>query len=245
MKHLEKHPIKIIKESFKNTDEEILMFFTDYYDKDPDNFIIKNVLVFNNEKIVAETPYMKDVKKYRRAKVVTVKVAKPDGPSSYMSSYLTTIEPLRNILNDLERFYDMSGEEINYKIITDYSGVKIEFLVLGESMSEESSKYSKVNELLEECKELFKKRKFRPSLKGNWLEIRTKSKKNLSRYGDYSVELKTIMSRINNGDLNLQNLIQNNRAFDMIEWRNKVYENGLQISVSGGDHQLVIQLKDQ
>lgn len=229
---------------FKNTDEEILMFFTDYYDENPDNFSIKNVLVFDNERVVEETPYMKTPSKYRKGKLIKVQIAKPNGIIFSGSSSLTSISVLQDLLSDIERFYDLSGEDVNYKIDMNYMGLSVEFLVLGEYMKDSDSKVGKVDELLKEFKELFTKRGFRPKLKGNSVEIRTSAKKSWSAYGDYSVDLRSIMNKINNGDINLENLPRPNWR-DLVEWYNKVQENGLSIKVMGGDHQFLLKLINQ
>lgn len=235
---------KPLKESFKNTDEEILMFFTDYYDENPDNFKIENVLLYDNKEVRKVTPYLKDASKYKRAKIVTVKVDKPNGPLHGMSNFSTSLDTLQNILSDLERFYDMAGEEVNYKIINDYTGISIQFLVVGETVSDDESKVKLVDDLLKDFKELFKKRGFRPSIKGNWVEIKTSGKKSYSAYGDYSVDLRSIMNKIKNGQIDLQNLPRESYR-DLVEWFNKVTSNRLTIEVLGGDHQFVIKLKNQ
>ena len=234
-----------IKESFKNTDDEILMFFTDYYDEDPDNFKIENVFLKDGKEVIKETPYLKEPSKYKKAKLVTVKVNEPDGPLHNMSNFSTSLETLQNILSDLERFYDMAGEEVNYKIMTDYMGIKIQFLVIGETVSDDASKVKIIDELLKEFKEMFKIRGFRPSTKGNWVEIKTTAKKNRSwRYGDYSVDLRLLMNKIKDGEINLQNLPRESYR-DLVEWYNKVFDENLTMDILGGDHQFVIKLKNQ
>jgi hypothetical protein len=234
---------KPIKESFKNTDEEILMFFTDYYDESTNNFKIENVLLHDNKEVVKETPYLKNPSRYKKAKLVTVRVDKPDGPLYNMSNFSTSLETLQNILSDLERFYDMAGEEVNYKIMTDYMGIHIQFLVIGETVSDDASKVKIVDELLKEFKEMFKRRGFRPSNKGNWVEVKTTAKKSRSMYGDYSIDLTSIMNRINDGQITLQNLPRESYR-DLVEWYNKVISNGLSVDILGGDHQFVIRLKN-
>ena len=235
---------KSILESFRNTDLEIFDFFAEYYDEDPDNFKIENVLLYNNKEVKKMTPYLKDPSKYRKAKIVTVKVDKPKGPSYGMSNFSTSLETLQNILSDLERFYDMTGEEVNYKIINDFMGSHIQFLVAGESMSDDSSKVKLIDNFLKEFKEMFKKRGFRPSIKGNWVEIRTSGKKSWSNYGDYSVDLRSLMNKIKNGDITLENLPRESYR-DLVEWYNKVFDENLTMDILGGDHQFVIKLKNQ
>jgi len=234
---------KPIKESFKNTDQEILMFFTDYYDESADNFKIENVLLYDNKEVVKVTPYLKEPSKYRKAKLVTVRVDKPDGPLYNMSNFSTSLETLQDILSDLERFYDMAGEEVNYKIMTDHMGIHIQFLVIGETLSDDDSKAKIVDELLKEFKEMFKKRGFRPSNKGNWVEVKTSAKKRRSVYGDYSVDLRLLMNKIKDGVITLQNLPRESLS-DLVEWYNKLEPNGLSIDILGGDHQFLIRLKN-
>jgi hypothetical protein len=236
---------KPIKESFKNTNDDILEFFVDYYDEDSNNFKIENVLLYDNKEVVKETPYLKNPSKYKKAKLVTVRVDKPSGPLYGMSKFSTSLETLKNILSDLERFYDIASEEVNYKIITDYMGVSIQFLVIGETVSDDTSKVKIIDDLLKEFKEMFKIRGFRPSTKGNWVEIKTSAKKSRSwRYGDYSVDLRLLMSKIKEGEINLENLPRESYR-DLVEWFNKVTTNGLSIDVTGGDHQFVLKLKNQ
>jgi flagellin-specific chaperone FliS len=241
MKYLDKHPIN---ESFKNTDDEILEFFSEYYDEDPDNFKIENVLLYDNKEVKKVTPYLKEPSKYKKAKLVTVRVDKPEGPLFGMSKFSTSLETLQYILSDLERFYDMTGEKVNYKIITDYMGISIQFLVVGESVSNDASKVKVVDDLLKEFKEMFKKRGFRPSTKGNWVEIKTSGKKSRSVYGDYSIDLRSLMNKIKNGDITLQNLPRESYR-DLVEWYNKVFDENLTMDILGGDHQFVIKLKNQ
>jgi hypothetical protein len=233
-----------IKESFKNTDDEILEFFSEYYDENTDNFKIENVLLYDNKEVKKVTPYLKEPSKYRKAKLVTVRVDKPEGPLFGMSKFSTSLETLQNILLDLERFYDMTSEDVNYKIITDYMGVSIQFLVVGESVSNDTSKVKVVDDFLKEFKEMFKKRGFRPSTKGNWVEIKTSGKKSRSMYGDYSIDLRSLMNKIKNRDITLQNLPRESYR-DLVEWYNKVFDENLTIDILGGDHQFVIKLKNQ
>jgi hypothetical protein len=139
----------------------------------------------------------------------------------------------------------MAGEEVNYKIMTDYMGIKIQFLVIGETVSDDASKVKIIDELLKEFKEMFKIRGFRPSTKGNWVEIKTTAKKNRSwRYGDYSVDLRLLMNKIKDGEINLQNLPRESYR-DLVEWYNKVFDENLTMDILGGDHQFVIKLKTQ
>lgn len=236
MKYLQKHPITI-NESFSKKDTEILEFFSEYYDEDPNNFKIENVFVYKNQFVKEVTPYVKNTKDYRKGKMVTVRVdGSPNGPSYRMSKFSTSLETLKNILSDLERFYDITGEKVNYKIITDFTGVSIEFLVMGEPLSEDINRTNIIDRLLKELKDIFVSKGFRPKVKGNWFEVRTKGKKGMSIYGDYSIDLVTQFNKIKNGDE------LGPRYVDFIEWYNKVTDENLNIYLTNGDHQFVLKI---
>ena len=68
MKHLIKFNESVNSEKFKNTDDDIKLFFIDYIDANPQSFSIKNALLFNNT-VVPETSYIPDISKYRKCKI--------------------------------------------------------------------------------------------------------------------------------------------------------------------------------
>ena len=129
--------------TFKNTDGDIEDFFFDYIDKDPKSLTIKNGLVYNGN-FVPDTTYMKDTSKYRRAKLITLRVGKPDGIQIDMGNCMTDIEMLSNTLQDIQRFYDLSGEEVNYKINTSYMGLIVEFITLGDMVKAEEFRRTRI-----------------------------------------------------------------------------------------------------
>jgi len=140
MKHLRKFNEESESVTFKNTDQDIQLFFTDYSDENPNALTIKNGLVLkngNDARFVDDTAYMKDASKYRRAKLITLRVGKPDGIQLKMGKCMTDLEMLSNTLLDIQRFYDLSGEDINYTINTDYMGLTVEFITLGDMVKSE------------------------------------------------------------------------------------------------------------
>jgi len=239
MKHLRKFN-ESSEESvtFKNTDEDIQMFFTDYTDENPDALTIKNGLIYDG-RFLEDTSYMKDPSKYRRAKLITLKVGKPNGIQIQMSKCMTDIEMLSNTLLDIQRFYDLSGEDINYTINTDYTGLTVEFITLGDMIKSEESQASKIDEYLKRIGECIKKKGFkRQSIKGNWLDIKF-SKADSRNYYDHGVSNK--LGKIGRAELTYD-MTADVVDRELITIRNEAWEDGLKFYITGGDQQVVVKL---
>lgn len=236
MKHLKKFNESDEVKTFKNTDEDIQMFFTDYTDENSDALTIKNGLVYD-DRFVEDTSYMKNPSKYRRAKLITLNVCEADGISTPgMGSSLTNLEVLQNLLEDIKRFYALSGEDINYSINTDYSGLTVEFIVLGDVPKAEESQTDKIDGYLKRIGECIKKKGHkRQSIKGNWLDMR------FAKKGDYDIMISSKLGKIADGTLNLDNTT-NEIDKEIIAIRNEAWEDGLRMNISGGDQQVVVKL---
>jgi hypothetical protein len=238
MKHLRKFNEAEEAVTFKNTDEDIQLFFTDYTDENPDALNIKNGLIYDG-RFVEDTTYMKDPSKYRRAKLITLRVGKTDGIQLNMGKCLTDLEMLSNTLLDIQRFYDLSGEDINYTINTGYMGLTVEFITLGDMIKPEESQIGKIDEYLKRIGETIKKKGWkRQSIKGNWLEIKfTKAESN--NYFPFGVSNK--LGKIGRGELTFD-MTADAVDRELITIRNEAWEDGLKFSISGGDQQVVVKL---
>lgn len=238
MKHLRKFNEAEEAVTFKNTDEDIQLFFTDYTDENPDALKIKNGLVYDG-RFVEDTTYMKDASKYRRAKLITLRVGKTDGIQLHTGKCLTDLEMLSNTLLDIQRFYDLSGEDINYTINTSYMGLTVEFITLGDMIKPEDSQVSKIDDYLKRIGEAIKKKGWkRQIIKGNWLEIKfTKAQSN--NYSPFSVSNK--LGKIGRGELTFD-MTADDVDRELIIIRNEAWEDGLKFSISGGDQQVIVKL---
>lgn len=237
MKHLKsfnegKEEVK----QFKNTDDDIRMFFTDYTDENPDALTIKNGLVYDG-RFMDDTSYMKNPSKYRRAKLITLSVCDADGISTPgMGKCITNLEVLQNLLDDIKRFYALSGEDINYSINTDYAGLEVQFIVLGDVPKAEESQSSKIDDYLKRVKECIKKRGHkRQTISGNWLDMRFPKK------SMHDIYVSDKLNKIGSGQLTLD---QTADPIDreLITIRNQAWEDGLKFQTSGGDNQVVLKL---
>ena len=225
---------------FKNTDDDIRMFFTDYTDENSDALTIKNGLVYNG-RFIDDTSYMKNPSKYRRAKLITLSVCDADGISTPgMGKCITNIEVLQNLLDDIKRFYTLSGEDINYSINTDYSGLEVQFIVLGDVPKAEESQLSKIDEYLKRVKECIKKMGFKKqTISGNWLDIKFPKKEDPQLGSSYHVKEKLI--KIGEGIYTLDDFTDDVDR-ELINIRNEAWEDGLKFSISSGDNQVVLRL---
>ena len=240
MKHLRKYNESDEVKAFKNTDEDIKMFFTDYIDADPSSFTIKNGLVYDGD-FIDDTSYMKNPSKYRRAKLITINVCEADGISTPgMGATLTNIEILQNLLDDIKRFYALSGEEINYSINTNYRGLVVEFVTIGDVPKAEESQSTKIDGYLQRVKEWIRKRGHKKqTIGGNWLDMRFVKKGAPPMGYDYYVNQK--LRKVADGVLTLDNSTDDSDR-EIITIRNEAWEDGLKFNLSGGDNQVVLKL---
>lgn len=239
MKHLRKFNESTEETvTFKNTDEDIELFFTDYTDENPNALTIKNGLVYDG-KFVEDTSYIKDASKYRRAKLITLRVGKTDGIQLNTSKCLTDLEMLSNTLLDIQRFYDLSGEDVNYTINTNYMGLTVEFITLGDMIKPEESQIGKIDEYLKRIGECIKKKGFkRQSIKGNFLDI-SFTRADSRAYLDHGVSNK--LGKIGRGELTYD-MTADVVDRELITIRNEAWEDGLKFYISGGDQQVVLKL---
>jgi hypothetical protein len=236
MKHIRKfNENKEEVKEFKNTDDDIRMFFTDYTDENSNALTIKNGLVYDG-RFIDDTSYMKNPSKYRRAKLITLSVCDADGISTPgMGKCITNLEVLQNLLDDIKRFYALSGEDINYSINTDYSGLEVQFIVLGDVPKDEESQSDKIDGYLQRVKEWVRKKGHKKqTISGNWLDMRF-SKKGY----DYYISQK--LRKVGDGIITLDNTTDDSDR-ELINIRNEAWEDGLKFNISGGDNQVVLKL---
>ena len=240
MKHLKKfnEDSKNVREFDEYSDEDIKYLFTDYTDEDPDSLTIKNVLIYNGS-VIEETPYMKDVSKFRKAKVVTLALGKLDGISlpGMSGKCSTSFDKLQKVMKEINRFYDLSEEnEINFNIGMDWHGLTITFVLMGGYAKQDESMTDKIDGYLTRVKEWLKSMGHkRVTLKGNWLDAR------FAKKPDYAYGIADTLIRVGNGTMTLDNTEQERRRV-LIEIRNEAWEDGLKFNISGGDQQVVLKL---
>jgi hypothetical protein len=220
------------KETFKNTDDDIQLLFADYTEDNLGTLEITNALILDGE-VIKLTPYVKDTKKVRKCKVIKLNIKSGDGLELPQGTCYNNLEILENLIQDIKKFYAVSGEEVNYMIDTDYSGMNITFIALGEFLDEGDSKSNEIDVLLGELRDFIKTQGKRPSLKGNWLEVRGKID-----------SISNSFRNIGRGNWDINNALYDQSKYVRfyIDWYNKVREAGYTVKTSTNDRQFIIQL---
>jgi hypothetical protein len=237
------------------TNSMINDFFSDLIDDDKADVSVKDYYVYKNIKsdnspgsLIEITPYLKNPQNYYKAKLITLEIFDKSKGIAIDGKYsIQSLSLLKDVISSIERFYkwlDLDPEDINYKIEKSYDSLDIKFVVKGEQLTEDVNYKEKFDEYLGELKDLVKKRyNYRGiNLKGNWLEIKfPRSNKD----GDFW--WKVTLNRYLRGNLNQDevNSLRQRSEFhkNLIDWIEKVRNNNFDISISGGDSQVVIKLK--
>jgi hypothetical protein len=238
--------IKRFNESSDNSDfvttQEIEQFFYDWTDEDLGTLEIKDILITPDNRAIPYTTYIKDPKKYKKAKLVIFTLnQKLDGIQidsrlgGDLAKSFTEFETLEKILTDIRRFYIHTAEEnINYKIVPHFTGIKIFFITSGPVMKDDESTVKEIDELLGELRDLFK-RNFKNTKKtGSYVEIRIPEKR-------WREDPRRILNTI----LNNPNYTAPPASYEynILTIINKIREKGYELVVSGGDNQVLLQLK--
>jgi len=225
-----------VREFDEHTDADIRQLFTDYTDENPDSLTIKNVFIVDGQ-VKDETAYMKDASKYRKAKLVKLSLGKVDGINIGMDKCLTSFDTLKDVLHEIERFYDLSEEkEINFSIGMDWEGLTITFIIMGGFAKQEESMSDKIDGYLTRVKEWLKSMGHkRVTLTGNFLDAR------FAKTSYYASGISNTFFKVGNGTMNLDNT-DNEKRRVLIEIRNEAWEDGLKFNISGGDQQVVLKL---
>ena len=237
MKHLRRFiESQEVREFDEHTDADIRQLFTDHTDNNPDSLKIKNVLIVDGH-VKDETPYMKDVSKFRKAKMVTLYLGKVDGISIGMDKCMTSFDKLKEVLHEIERFYGLSEEnEINFNIGMDWKGLTVTFIIMGGFAKQEESMSDKIDVYLTRVKEWLKSLGHkRVTLTGNFLDAR------FAKKPDYATGISDTFYKVGQGTMNLDNTTSESRRA-LIEIRNEAWEDGLKFNIGGGDQQVVLKL---
>lgn len=222
-------------ESFKYSDEEIEDFFLEFIDQK--KFTLKSGFLTKDNRFFTDVAGVN--KTTRKCKMATIEIEGvgngiqgPGGGGRAMTSF----ESLDKVLTEIKKFYARSGESPNFIIEPQWEDIEITFFMVGGLVEQSDTEVQdKIIELQKDLLEICKKRGYkRVSLKNNnWLEIRTPVRDQRLHYGIVDVFFK-----LSNGTLQ-----ENERNQPLLDWYQKVTAAGLTLYRTGGDNQVVIQLK--
>jgi hypothetical protein len=239
MKYIKKFN-ESLNPSYNN--EDIEEIFLDLIDNGAKLTITDSYLTDKNE-VIKVTPYIKNPSNVRHCKTVHLNL-KEDPNGMYLriagmgTKTMTSIELLEDITSRIKRFYSVLQEkDENFLITSDYTGVNIYFVLKGDYLTDDLNKSELVDQYLSKLKDILKlKYNYRNiSIRGNWLDMKGKDAE-AKRYK---------LHKVIDGTYNEENpiYIQSKEIKEMIDWYNEIRNNNLNVYVSGGDKQMVVQIK--
>lgn len=239
MKKLKKfNNFESLFESFKLDNEDIEDLFIDYVDNKQFR-LVEGFVSSDNRFFTDVANVKKDTKKCKEITINLKGVADGIQPHSGGGRCLTDIKVLSQILSEIEQFYHRSGESPNFQVKPSWEDLEIKFYVVGGLV--ESSEFDvkeQIENFLKEL-EIILKTKYnykRVNLKrSNWLEIRTPVKGGGLYGNDYALNQKIRRS--------FNNQLDATRDADLIQWATRVTQGGFRCELTGGDNQVVVQLK--
>lgn len=226
--------IKKFNESSNIDNDEIEMMFYEYLDSGSIEIKDKYLLY---DKVMDITPYIKDPSKVRHCKVVSILVGKGTGIELREGKCMVDFLLIESIIKQLKRFYKLNNEDINFLIFSDYMGLSIKFIIKGEYIKPEDSRYKDVDKYLQELKDIITyKVKYRIKIDGNWLDM---GGKDSDTYHSY-------LYKIKNGIYNRDHVLyaQSTTIKNLVDWYTRVTSDNLKIDIGGGDKQLVVKLEN-
>jgi len=226
-------------ENFKLDNEDIEDLFIEYVDNK--QFSLVEGFVSSDNRFFTDVANVKqDTKKCKEITITLDEVSNGIESRDQEGACLTDIKILSDILQTIQQFYTRSGESPNFLIKPSWGGdLEIKFYVVGGlvessefSVKEQIENFLKELEIILKTKYNYKKVNLKSS---NWLEIRTPVKGGGLYGNDYALNQKIRRS--------FNNQLDATRDADLIQWATRVTQGGFRCELSGGDNQVVVQLK--
>lgn len=238
LKNFNNFGIKSLNENFKLENEDIEDLFIEFVDNKQFK-LIEGFVTTDNRFFTDVANVKNDTRRCKEIRIEIEDIAQGIQPQGGGGRCLTNIETLSNILATIQQFYHRSGESPNFQIKPSYDDLEIIFYVVGGLVEgSEFEAKGKIEELLKEL-EVILKTKYqykKVNLKSsNWLEIRTPVKGGGMFGHDYALRQK-----INRA---FTNELDQTRDAELIAWAQKVLQSGYRCEKTGGDNQVVVQLK--
>ncbi len=223
-----------IKESVSN--EEIVDCFIDYFDAD--SLKIKDGWIDGDQFVEKKEYFSKsDLTKTRKAKLVKIKIGEYTGGIRIDGNYyessmpLSTIKDITKAFEEINRFSEITDQEITFSISNRSDNIYLCIIIPLDFVKEGDLNADVVNGFLKDIKlaldktpSLGKKRK---KLSNNWLEMSFSDWRECIGWGNEIVKMN------DNGT----------RWEELNKIGEKILKSGWKVVQTGGDKQLVIQLK--
>jgi hypothetical protein len=153
----------------------------------------------------------------------------------------TNLDKMQEIIEIIQRFYiSRNDDNVNFNIENDWGTVKITFVVVGPEIQKEMQTSPMIEEWIKGIAKLIADyQRKRPFVRDNWISV------SYSSGQDYSTATIIRLRKIANGThppVDEQSGAKTKAYVDgLIEIRDKAWEKGFKMDISGGDRQVVIK----
>jgi hypothetical protein len=242
-------------ENWDNVENDIRLLFSEYTDQDDDTLKITDCHVeyngmYKEGRLVIKKGVNFGTNRTAVAKLVELKFDMSDetGIDEVESQFtfntgtcMTDLDKLQEAIEIVQRFYIARNDNnVNFNIENDNGVLVLMFVVVGPDIEKKEDKMPKVNGWLRRMADLIAGyQKKRPVLKANWLEFRYSPSQSDMEWGT-----KIRLSKIADGtheEVNATDTKQAEYVKALKEIRDEAWEEGLKLSIGGGDRQIVIK----
>ena len=242
-------------ENWDNVENDIRLLFSEYTDQDDDTLKITDCHVeyngmYKEGRLVIKKGVNFGTNRTAVAKLVELKFDMSDetGIDEVESQFtfntgtcMTDLDKLQEAIEIVQRFYIARNDNnVNFNIENDNGVLVLMFVVVGPDIEKKEDKMPKVNGWLRRMADLIAGyQKKRPVLKDNWLEFRYSSSQSMMHTGTLTRLRKIAEDR--HQEVNPQDTKQAEYVKALKEIRDEAWEEGLKLSIGGGDKQVVIK----
>lgn len=243
-------------ENWDNVENDIRLLFSEYTDQDDDTLKITDCHVeyngmYKEGRLVIKKGVNFGTNRTAVAKLVELKFDMSDetGIDEVESQFtfingtcMTNLDKFQEAIEIVQRFYIARNDNnVNFNIENDNGVLVLLFVVVGPDIEKKEDKMPKVNGWLKRMADLIagyqKKRPF--GSKNNWLEFRYSASQDMMRTATIR-RLRKIADGTHE-EVNAEGVLQATYVNSLKEIRDEAWEEGLKLSISGGDRQVVIK----
>ena len=241
--------------NWDNVENDIRLLFSEYTDQDDDTLKITDCHVeyngmYKEGRLVIKKGVNFGTNRTAVAKLVELKFDMSDetGIDEVESQLtfntgtcMTDLDKLQEAIEIVQRFYIARNDNnVNFNIENDNGVLVLMFVVVGPDIDKKEDKMPKVNGWLKRMADLIAGyQKKRPVLKDNWLEFRYSTSQDMMQTGTIR-RLRKIADGTHE-EVNATDTKQAEYVKALKEIRDEAWEEGLKLSIGGGDRQVVIK----
>lgn len=242
-------------QGWDSVENDIRLLFSEYTDLDDEALKITDCHVEYNStykegRLITRKDVNFGVNKTALAKLVELQfdMSEEKGIDEVESQFtfntgtcMTNLDKLQEAIELVQRFYIARNDDnVNFNIENDNGVLVLMFVVVGPDIEKKEDKSPKIKEWLKRMADLISAyQKKRPILKDNWLEFRYSASQGMMHTGTLTRLRKIAEDR--HPEVNPQDTKQAEYVKALKEIRDEAWEEGLKLSIGGGDRQVVIK----